>query len=328
MCIDSDDDTRISRGMQNIGVLLSFLAVFRTQIAWNMFLEGRNHLGEVIATSKELTLEVITSLAHAANKKDILYGNLPRDSRSGSPSGELGDSGLAPGDILALLALDAVRLVKLFYFILVEHLRSNDGFENWRTAHDAMRAFATDEELEELRLEFGSPQAEERKRVKTEGYGKRQDSPDGRGSTPPAPTLGGGIRAVQGSVRLLGSVRNRQSVQIGDHLTKAMTHTLDEIYDEIEIKREVPGPTDEFQDPTSSKPLLVLSWLRFVVKQMLNEGAIEVQQLVCISSKIDRLLTASSGMDKIDKLVLPLPYCQLVKIFQMFFVFTLPFAVA
>ena len=36
-------------------------------------------------------------------------------------------------------------------------------------------------------------------------------------------------------------------------------------------------------------------------------------------------MSAYNGIDKIDKVVLPLPYAQLLKIFLMFWVFSLPF---
>lgn len=39
-------------------------------------------------------------------------------------------------------------------------------------------------------------------------------------------------------------------------------------------------------------------------------------------------MTAYNGIDKIHSTVLPLPYSQLLKLFQFFFVFTLPFVLA
>ena len=38
-----------SKGHQIIGVLLAFLVVFRSQIAWGMYMEGRNAVGRVVA---------------------------------------------------------------------------------------------------------------------------------------------------------------------------------------------------------------------------------------------------------------------------------------
>ena len=43
-----------SSGHQIIGVLLSFLVVFRSQIAWNMYCEGRSYWGKLIAVVKFL----------------------------------------------------------------------------------------------------------------------------------------------------------------------------------------------------------------------------------------------------------------------------------
>ena len=50
-------------GHQIVGTLLAFLVVFRSQIALNMYLEGRGHLGTLMATSKKLAMEIIAPLA-------------------------------------------------------------------------------------------------------------------------------------------------------------------------------------------------------------------------------------------------------------------------
>merc|ERR1712216_681452 len=47
-----------------------------------------------------------------------------------------------------------------------------------------------------------------------------------------------------------------------------------------------------------------------------------------LTEHVSALVAAYNGADKVDKMVLPLPYCQLLKIFEIFFVFTLPFAIA
>ena len=48
-------------------------------------------------------------------------------------------------------------------------------------------------------------------------------------------------------------------------------------------------------------------------------------QVTVLSNHIAALIEAYAGADKIDNMVLPLPYCQLLKWFELFFVFTLPF---
>ena len=54
-----------------IGVLLAFLVVFRSQIAWGMYMEGRNAVGRVVAMSRCLALELLASLAHACVEEGI-----------------------------------------------------------------------------------------------------------------------------------------------------------------------------------------------------------------------------------------------------------------
>ena len=81
-------------------------------------------------------------------------------------------------------------------------------------------------------------------------------------------------------------------------------------------------------DPTRSKPLVVLTWLRINIERMVSAGALETTQLSRLTEQIEGLVEAGGAIDKIDRMVLPLPYCQLLKIFQIFFVFTLPFVLA
>ena len=40
------------------GTLLAFLVVFRSQIAWGMYTEGRAHAGVLVGTSRSLAIEV------------------------------------------------------------------------------------------------------------------------------------------------------------------------------------------------------------------------------------------------------------------------------
>lgn len=82
------------------------------------------------------------------------------------------------------------------------------------------------------------------------------------------------------------------------------------------------------QDPTRSKALIVLTWLRVNIERMVKLHAIEKTQLPTISALVNDLVGGYSGIDKIDRTVLPLPYCQLLKMFELFFVFTLPFVLA
>lgn len=80
----------------------------------------------------------------------------------------------------------------------------------------------------------------------------------------------------------------------------------------------------EVQDPTRGKPLVVLAWLR------IRLGHVKAQckehfDLKQATNKVDALVGAYNGIDKVDDVVLPLPYCQLLKVFLIAWVFTLPF---
>lgn len=67
---------------------------------------------------------------------------------------------------------------------------------------------------------------------------------------------------------------------------------------------------------------------RLNLERLSEEGVLHSSTFMVVEEKIDKMLDAYNGIDKIDKLVLPLPYCQLLKIFLIFFVFTLPFTIA
>ena len=54
---------------------------------------------------------------------------------------------------------EAIRLLKLFYFSVVEHVRSNDSTKSWADAHEMVEAFSTEAETMQFLAEFGKPQA-------------------------------------------------------------------------------------------------------------------------------------------------------------------------
>ena len=55
------------------------------------------------------------------------------------------------------MVLRAIRRLKLYYYAVVEHLRSNEGYDVWLDAHAMVLRFASHEEVQEFELEFGSP---------------------------------------------------------------------------------------------------------------------------------------------------------------------------
>ena len=157
-----------SKGHQIIGVLLAFLVVFRSQIAWSLYWEGRGHLGALVSRSRCLALEVLGALSHAAVEEGLdvtvedaatphtpkprgglrrqATGNQLASSQRFSKSGRFahpeahhhqgdrGKKGSLDAELLAVLAVDTVRLIKLYYYAVVEHLRSAHplgGSKDW-----------------------------------------------------------------------------------------------------------------------------------------------------------------------------------------------------
>lgn len=82
------------------------------------------------------------------------------------------------------------------------------------------------------------------------------------------------------------------------------------------------------KDPTLSKPLIIAVWIRSDLQEMASRGLFNAPQLASLGNRIDDLTRAYLTMNRIDTLVLPLPYSQLLKIFTMFFVYTVPFVLA
>ncbi len=152
--------------------------------------------------------------------------------------------------------------------------------------------FATAPEVAELRAEFGGVQpGSQRNKVTIPGTGED-------GSAPVKPDL-----------------KHGQSFRVGSSLPYYK-------------RTSGAAVAARKHDPTRAKPLVVLTWLRINIERMVSAGALETTQLSRLTEQIEGLVEAGGAIDKIDQLVLPLPYCQLLKIFQIFFVFTLPFVLA
>ena len=171
-------------------------------------------------------------------------------------------------------------------------MRSGDGEEAWTAAAEMVNRFATGPEVAELRAEFGSVQP---------GSQRNKVTIPGTGDDGPAPVK--------------PDLKHGQSFRVGSSLP----------YHKRASGAAVAART---HDPTRAKPLVVLTWLRINIERMVSAGALETTQLGRLTEQIEGLVEAGGAIDKIDRMVLPLPYCQLLKIFQIFFVFTLPFVLA
>jgi hypothetical protein len=83
------------------------------------------------------------------------------------------------------------------------------------------------------------------------------------------------------------------------------------------------------KDPTASKPLWVALQIRRDVQRLGKEGMLNAQQVAALgNNQIPDLIEMYTAMNKVDKMVLPLPYSQLLKLFSIFYVFSVPFVLA
>jgi hypothetical protein len=164
-----------------------------------------------------------------------------------------------------VLAHEIVRMLKLFYFCLVEHLRSTEGTPAWALAHDKAQEYATPFERDELLSEFGPAQP----------------------------------NAV------------RRPVEHTFHFRRFNAE------DDVTLHVR--------QDPTRAKPLVVLAWVRMTLERGVSEGLLRDTQLTSFSAGMTKLVEALGGMHKVDTMVLPFPYAQLLRWSLLIFCFSLPF---
>jgi len=266
-------------GHQLVGTLLAFLVVFRSNIAWNMYFEGRAHVGELITSARVLAVMII---------EDVVLGQ----GRSGNE----------------FEVEEGMRLLKLFYYTIVEHVRSDGGFEVWSFAHRVAYSFATPAEVELLLAEFGPPQADGRRWpvISVDAPGQAAAfNPEARGDYRGLATT---------SARLENRARRSEELTRanGVHKSAAENSNATELHSPLHCRNP--------QDPTLAKPLVVLMWLRLVLRKLERAPREYDKQL-------SKLMRAYNGIDKVDKMVLPLPYAQLLKVFLLAWVFSLPFVI-
>ena len=300
-------------GHKIIGVLLSFLVVFRSQIAMGMYTEGRNHVGTIVASSRALALEILSSLAGTVVEElpmavdGLLKQPALGSQRSSSGNGatakqeDIGAPEPSVGSVmrscpqmeaqrLATLALETVRLTKLFFFTVIEHVRSTDGEEAWTAAHSFVTSLATQAEVAELDAEFGGPQ-QGRKPVVVGGHGALQTSKE--------PKIVKDTSQKSLSKRDVHSgtnMKHRPSANLPAHLPELLRNALPYTARTGAQRR---GPSGMTQDPTQAKPLLVLCWLRLVIDRLVRSGSFDSQERKTISELLHNLLEAYGGIDKI-----------------------------
>ena len=383
-------------GHQIVGVLLAFLVVFRSNSAISQYTEGRTHTEALLAASRIIASETMTTL--------VVYANESKRASNGQEALE------ASFEEAVREAFEILRLLKLFYFSVVEHVRSTEGKEPWAFAQDVMSYYATPTEVQTLRAEFGFAQERGRVNVVPKAAGNPSEAQPAERYQQPRDSVQAGclndsrwsqnefqlqlsgmvldakclsswavhsrlpqnedLGVVPGIVQtdseslarersfdgekhwtyLQGKVAQRLRGDLEGELreTTAAKHRKSVLLpadvqrsvvaDELP-HRPVAGPhhhlastsdifTDEWHmphDPTRAKPLLVHTWLRSAVGRL----KIMVVKLAPMENAVikncEMLLQAKAGMDKIDNVVLPLPYCQLLKGFAIMWIYSLPF---
>ena len=114
------------------------LTVFRSQIAWTMYLNGYSACIQLRTASMNLARCTI---------------------------GPVLAKSLQAGETLPEEAAEVIRLLKLFWFIVVEHLRSTEGTPAWTWCQHVAYSFATAAEIEEFVCEHGTFQEDDKRTV-------------------------------------------------------------------------------------------------------------------------------------------------------------------
>lgn len=392
-----------------IGGVLGFMLVFRTQQAYNFFLEGHVLVNDLTSVLRALAVDVL--------------GAVPA-------------KGLNPDEHQLVLAL--VRHLKLFYFVVVEHVRSRTSKMDWAAAHAMVIKLASSAELAECELEFGLPNARREghpvprdinviAELLASGYSLEKERPT-RPTRPTraAPRGGGGSteqtshesaleaittlakqrnagaensasfakksisrmrqpgatgqpdpyvsiekdlaqfrglnetsthyqRSAENSVAAIGQLAamaraSRRASQIRGIFSRRSSQ--EDMEDDNSRQTTVgragrssspvrkisrrsssessflPQSSFSIEDPTLSKAPWVALLLRDDIQLLNAVGLVNVQMLSRTSMRIDGLLRLYASINRVDKMVLPMPYAQLLKIVMLSFVFSVPFVLA
>merc|ERR1712146_579078 len=76
-----------------------------------------------------------------------------------------------------------------------------------------------------------------------------------------------------------------------------------------------------------SKPLICLQMVMEICSDACDKDYLGQLRLHALVEDLRWQMKAFNGIDKIDKMLFPFPYAQLVKIFNLVFCFTLPFGI-
>jgi len=288
-------------GHQLVGVLLAFLTVFRSQIAWSMYLQGYNGVTSLQTSMINFTHVTLSPMAAKCQANG--------------------------GEPLPREAHELIRLLKLCYFLCVEHLRSSEGTEAWGWAQFVAYSFALPREIIHFEAEYGILQ-----------YGdQRADvcrvEPDN------------GDNAI---ISKTGAMLNTL-----EWLKRRRACGVQNIDSALELRDKAPPPVpllrasehgkggetqyrtmEKTCDPTKSKVLTSISWLHSLVATIERRkhfpGGADPGGYMKMGgiSQLNAINASFQTLHKVDQIVLPLPYNQLLKLMLLGWNFTLPFVIA
>jgi len=287
-------DETFTTGMHGVvGMLLAFLIGIRTQIAWGEYSAGAGHVGGIICAARGITAEALGALIVSRETRQA--GSLPAE------------------------ATELARLLKLYYYCCVEHLRSSDGHEAWEYSHRVAHSFASSAEVAFFDGEFGKPQP---------GIERRMVQPSTTTPVPLTWDAPGALKRWDSKWDLRDTLEGHAKQSITPAIVR-----LDNRWrhsEQFTRERSFTQGSERYcpHDPSRAKPLLVLVWVRELVgriSERCDEHGLDLNQM---SNRVHDLSSHFSGVCKIDTTVLPLPYCQLLKLLLMGYVFSLPFVLA
>ena len=320
-------------------VLLGFLMVFRTQAGFNLHLQGQDHCVQLISSLRNVAVDVL--------------GTMP-------------SNGLSREE--AHIILNLMRRLKLFYYTIIEHLRSYHSYRAWLDAHAMVLRYASDQETEQFALEFGEP-TRVRKDIgiptdvfagstsylmnpallQTESSASKQSSLVGHSAKTkevrkrcsmlmasasalkdvgPREGAGSFIKGCGLAAQLVGAPSGAPSKKMSFLGGVSSSGSPSGHKGGVLPDNSRRLATFESQDPTISKPVLVALLVRRDISHLARLGHLSDPHLARLGACVDKISDAYCEMSKIDQIVLPLPYSQLLKIFIIFFVFTVPFVLA
>ena len=306
---DSDDLSPI--GHQLVGVLLSFLVVFRSQIAWNMYLSGYQTLTTLrthIISIANVTMAPMLARCRGNPAKGVQPTPLPEE------------------------AHELVRMLKLFYFLCCEHLRSTEGSGPWQWSQTIAYSYALPREIKEFDAEYGTFQDHEQRTDVQWVHGRYQARVMEFASRPAHSNGWLDQRKKIGEANMQDAL----AWELGGAEPPKPRVPLSAWRDDKEIESRGLGAQyvdkGNSYDPTRGKVLKVLLWLQVLLGRIEGKCAKGTEEggymKMAGINQINALGTQFYKLYQIDTLVLPLPYNQLLKIFLLVWTFTLPFAIA